>query len=114
MVCPDGFVCVDDPNDDCRPDAAGADCPALCEPKQAECTSDADCPQLRAPCPICPDGTSACGSSTCDDGVCNVSSIKPPREDNRLPQAWRNQFPVENLATATVTLNKGVEQNRLC
>lgn len=72
LICPPGFACVDDPNDDCRPDASGADCPGLCEPASAECTDDADCPQLRAPCPVCADGTHACPSSTCDGGACNI------------------------------------------
>jgi len=73
LVCPPGFNCVDDPNDDCQPDASGADCPGLCELASEECVTDADCPQLRVPCPVCPDGTSACPSSTCERGVCVVS-----------------------------------------
>jgi hypothetical protein len=28
--CPDGFVCVDDPSDDCDPDEGGADCGGVC------------------------------------------------------------------------------------
>jgi hypothetical protein len=28
--CPDGFACADDPDDDCDPEAGGADCGGLC------------------------------------------------------------------------------------
>jgi hypothetical protein len=30
VPCPEGFVCKDDPRDDCRPTAGGADCPGIC------------------------------------------------------------------------------------
>lgn len=30
-VCPEGFECVPDPNDDCDPDKGGADCSGICE-----------------------------------------------------------------------------------
>ncbi len=30
IPCPDGFVCVDDPRDDCDPAAGGADCSGIC------------------------------------------------------------------------------------
>lgn len=30
--CPDGYTCVDDPNDSCDPDAGGADCGGICVP----------------------------------------------------------------------------------
>ena len=33
IPCPDGFVCVDDPTDNCDPDAGGADCPGICVPE---------------------------------------------------------------------------------
>src|SRR5262245_46865435 len=28
--CPDGYECVDDPGDDCDPEAGGADCGGIC------------------------------------------------------------------------------------
>ncbi|WP_119631046.1 Kazal-type serine protease inhibitor family protein [Methylocaldum marinum] len=31
LQCPDGQVCVDDPNDDCDPAKGGADCPGICK-----------------------------------------------------------------------------------
>lgn len=30
FVCPDALVCEDVPNDDCDPNAGGADCPGRC------------------------------------------------------------------------------------
>ena len=30
LACPDGYVCVDDPTDDCDPDRGGADCAGIC------------------------------------------------------------------------------------
>ena len=32
LPCPEGQVCVDDPNDDCDPERGGADCSGLCKP----------------------------------------------------------------------------------
>ncbi|MBA4142102.1 MAG: proteinase inhibitor [Nitrosospira sp.] len=34
IQCPQGSACVDDPADDCDPEAGGADCPGICQPKQ--------------------------------------------------------------------------------
>lgn len=34
LECPDGLVCVDDPDDDCDPKHGGADCGGICEPAQ--------------------------------------------------------------------------------
>ena len=31
IECPDGYQCVDDPSDDCDPNAGGADCAGVCE-----------------------------------------------------------------------------------
>ena len=33
--CPDGKVCVDDPHDDCDPNAGGADCGGVCRPAKS-------------------------------------------------------------------------------
>ena len=71
-TCPPGFECVDDQGDMCGPDS-GADCPGICQPSSGgECTNDADCPALLAPCPACADGTAACPRSFCDQGRCNL------------------------------------------
>ena len=70
-TCPAGYACVDDPSDDCTPDSSGADCPGVCEPAPVpQCTADADCGQILVPCPLCPDGTSACPRSECQNGLC--------------------------------------------
>ncbi|PTL85322.1 hypothetical protein [Vitiosangium sp. GDMCC 1.1324] len=31
IPCPEGYVCVDDPSDDCDPNNGGADCGGLCQ-----------------------------------------------------------------------------------
>lgn len=36
----------------------------------AQCASDADCVSIMAPCTLCPDGTEACPSTACVNGVC--------------------------------------------
>jgi hypothetical protein len=38
-----------------------------------QCKQDSDCPQLGAPCQQCPDGSSACPTSTCVNGMCQSS-----------------------------------------
>jgi len=37
------------------------------------CASDQDCPELGAPCTMCPDGTASCPTSACVNGQCEVS-----------------------------------------
>ncbi len=72
-TCPDGQQCVDSPADDCDPANGGADCPAFCRPVPGGmCASDADCPQIGAPCRICADGTAACPRSFCEAGQCRA------------------------------------------
>ena len=69
-TCLPGFECVDDPNDMCTPDN-GADCPGTCQPATGgECTSDEECPPLRAPCSVCADGEALCPKTFCDGGRC--------------------------------------------
>jgi hypothetical protein len=79
--CPPGFECADDPSDSCDPQNGGADCPGICEPAPGEeCVSDEECPEVRAPCTVCPDGTDSCPRSVCDHGRCSVifSGCLPP------------------------------------
>lgn len=74
IECPADHECLDDPSDDCDPATGGADCGGVCRPVIApECKSDDECPQLRAACSICVDGSAACPTSTCDDGHCTVN-----------------------------------------
>lgn len=71
--CPEGFACVDEPADDCLPDAGGAPCPGICEPANTgECRSDADCPVILVACAICPDGSAACPRGSCEHGKCRL------------------------------------------
>jgi hypothetical protein len=69
--CPEGYECLDDPQDDCDPAAGRADCPGICRlaPSPA-CKTDADCPQIGAPCRLCADGSAACPRSFCSSGKC--------------------------------------------
>jgi hypothetical protein len=73
-TCPPGFRCADEPMDSCDPQNGGADCPGVCEPDRgAECMTDAECPQILAPCSLCADGSYACPHSFCTNGLCGVS-----------------------------------------
>src|SRR5262249_55551824 len=61
QLCPAGFDCVDDPSDECDPPNGGADCSGICQPAMPpQCSTDADCPNIGAPCRLCADGTYAC------------------------------------------------------
>lgn len=82
IQCPEGLVCVDDPNDTCDPNAGGADCGGVCidpnDPKKPQCDySDPNMSYVsRDPneCPAilfqCPEGSTAffndcgCGCQT--------------------------------------------------
>jgi hypothetical protein len=39
IACAEGYVCVDDPSDDCDPNQGGADCGGICQvaPKKTAC-----------------------------------------------------------------------------
>lgn len=97
FACPEGYACVDDPDDTCNPEQGGADCGGLCV--IAECEGDParryllrdpeQCATVRFTCeegeqaffddcgcgcePVCP--VSACGpqlgmpNRLCEDGV---------------------------------------------
>lgn len=72
LTCPDGYLCADDPNDNCDPNSGGADCPGLCVPGNDFCGGIA-----QIPCPggfLCVDDpTDNCdpnaGGADCS-GVC--------------------------------------------
>ncbi|HSN99530.1 MAG TPA: hypothetical protein VLS89_14640 [Candidatus Nanopelagicales bacterium] len=36
IQCPAGLMCIDDPRDDCDPEAGGADCGGICRPDRPE------------------------------------------------------------------------------
>jgi len=82
LPCPDGYECVDDPNDDCDPAAGGADCPGTCVPSECgECISDADCENggacdvsdclVSCDCPMCTVCAGHCGPQPCDPAGAN-------------------------------------------
>jgi hypothetical protein len=83
IACPEGYACVDDPNDTCDPQQGGADCGGICQkskcPKESEdlyyvSRNTRECPAILF---RCPEGFSAffndcgCGCqrdvSACDD-----------------------------------------------
>jgi hypothetical protein len=79
LPCPDGFVCVDDPWDDCDPAAGGADCPGICVRKVKDPCATIRCRQGTQCCPECggmciPDdilcSNELCVSERCNQAVC--------------------------------------------
>lgn len=73
--CPRGYVCLDDPSDDCDPAHGGADCGGVCVPiEQAppDCWTEADCSVPAGPCWECRDGSYSCPEAKCVDGMCEV------------------------------------------
>jgi hypothetical protein len=65
LPCPEGFTCVDDPNDDCDPDR-GADCGGICVPSEGP--GGVTCGQT-----TCPPGVPCCNPSC---GICGESCIQ--------------------------------------
>ncbi len=59
LPCPEGFVCVDNPRDDCDPAAGGADCGGICVPGGVTCGET-----------TCPEGVPCCNPSC---GICGES-----------------------------------------
>lgn len=103
IACPGSGVCVDDPSDDCDPDAGGADCSGICRctsiglcvdgqhwdgsPDVCGCVSNTN-PCAAVLCPTqtecvvkggqaqcVPIGGAQCGDATCNQGLvcCNAS-----------------------------------------
>ena len=42
------------------------------------CTTDSECPQIKAPCKLCDDGSSACPWSRCENGICEAGIDQCP------------------------------------
>jgi hypothetical protein len=87
IACPSGFVCVDDPRDDCDPERGGADCGGVCVPVGKELCDgllcgpghyccDAGCRRCLPvgeacaadPCPPDPPDGQPCGDAVCGEG----------------------------------------------
>jgi hypothetical protein len=81
IPCPDGFVCVDVPGDDCDPSAGGFDCPGFCVPiGENPCAAIRCRPGTRC-CPNCggiciPDGI-PCSEDRCVSEPCNQVMCGP-------------------------------------
>lgn len=75
LTCPDGYVCVDDPNDACDPAAGGADCIGVCVLQSDNPCAATTCLQGMSCCPLCggvclpPDV--ACTEDVCAGQPCN-------------------------------------------
>jgi hypothetical protein len=100
--CPEGYTCVDDPNDDCDPNQGGADCGGICRkaPREAqnhECPNGSgvyyvsrDPNQCAAILYTCPEGYSpffsdcGCGCQQDPRAACNYN------DPNRT---WVSQDP---------------------
>ena len=85
LPCPDGKVCVDDPNDGCDPNNGGADCGGICVddvPVGGECAADLCGPAPGMPTKLCPDGKNVPGpTGKClknDDGTCGWEIAECP------------------------------------
>jgi hypothetical protein len=62
-------------------DNVGCTCdPSFCG-KGAECRIDSECPQLRAPCQVCADGSEACPSVKCIERMCVAEFPSCPKKE---------------------------------
>ena len=82
IPCPGGFVCVDDPRDDCDPTKGGADCGGVCVQKENPC-AHIRCRAGTSCCKRCggiclPTGV-PCRNVKCAPQVCG-KSVCPPGE----------------------------------
>jgi hypothetical protein len=84
IPCPDGFICIDDPRDDCDPAAGGADCPGICVRKVQDPCATIRCRQGTKCCPKCggiciPNdlrcSNELCVSEPCGPTVCPVGQV---------------------------------------
>lgn len=75
IPCEEGSTCVDDPSDDCDPEAGGADCGGICVPETNPCAAVL-CPE-RSEC-VVEDGQAVCvplGGERCGDTVCGPGRV---------------------------------------
>ena len=81
IPCPEGFACVDDPNDDCDPATGGADCSGVCLPTDVNPCAAILCIEGSSCCPQCggicvPDNV-PCNEDLCLSEPCNQSMCGP-------------------------------------
>jgi hypothetical protein len=79
LPCPDGYICVDGPGDECDPATGGADCIGICVRKVKDPCATIRCRQGTKCCPNCggiciPDdircSNELCVSEPCNQAVC--------------------------------------------
>jgi hypothetical protein len=81
IPCPAGFTCVDDPRDDCDPEAGGADCIGICVRRVKDPCAAVRCRQGTKCCPRCggicvPDDV-RCANDLCRREPCNEATCGP-------------------------------------
>jgi hypothetical protein len=81
LPCPAGFICIDDPNDDCDPETGGADCPGVCVPIGENPCAAILCIEGTTCCPHCgglciPDDVT-CSEALCVSEPCNQTVCGP-------------------------------------
>jgi hypothetical protein len=79
IPCPEGFACVDDPNDSCDPATGGADCAGICLPMDDNPCAAMLCIEGTTCCPQCgglciphdiPCAADLCVSEPCNQVIC--------------------------------------------
>ena len=81
IPCPDGYVCVDNPADDCDPLAGGADCSGICVLADENPCAAMLCLEGTTCCPLCggvclPSGV-PCSEEICAGEPCNQAICGP-------------------------------------
>jgi hypothetical protein len=81
LPCPDGFTCVDDPNDACDPSAGGADCGGVCMQVDTSPCAAMLCLEGTTCCPncggVCVPSDVTCSDDLCVDEPCNQATCGP-------------------------------------
>jgi hypothetical protein len=79
--CPDGYTCVDDPGDDCDPNAGGADCAGVCVSVSDNPCAAMLCLEGTTCCPncggVCVPPDVACSDDLCVNEPCNQATCGP-------------------------------------
>jgi hypothetical protein len=70
IPCPEGFICVDDPRDDCDPKTGGADCGGICVRKDGQPCGRTRCGPgeycCNPSCGVCAPEGGACAAIVCE------------------------------------------------
>jgi hypothetical protein len=96
LPCPAGYVCVDDPGDECDPATGGADCPGICIPIGENPCAAILCLEGTTCCPQCggicipPDvqcSEDLCVSEPCNQAVCGPGNTAATRAAASAPRS---------------------------